>query len=389
MYFAIGICLTILSLIELIKKKYQDKVFILLIFFLTLLLAFRYGQGTDYYGYYRQYVSVKFADNIFENILYHGEWGWYVLMFLSNKIGLSYEMFIALISFVMMCGIFRVINKYSPYKMISLLIFYPTFYLTYCFSALRQGLVMCLFLGFGLELLLKKAYLRYILLVMILITFHKSAIVLLVLPIALQFKGRKVAKWIIVVPIIVAILEYIGIINNIANNLGVSSYYRYSPSYLAIIARLFLFYVMSKMHKEYVKKFQQDFLENTLYIIYVCGFFIYISLAFTDTLSQRLSMPMKAIEIILLPILVKKMHYMESIKVPMRVMYLKIKSIKILLMLIAVIAMLNIEIVKNINSYIVQGNYYSWVNIINYPYSNIFDKDKIQKYISHFNGEID
>jgi len=47
-------------------------------------------------------------------------------------------------------------------------------------------------------------------------------------------------------------------------------------------------------------------------------------------------------------------------------------------MLVVLIA--NVEAIKNINPYITQGNYYSWVNVINYPYITIFDKDSVTRY---------
>jgi len=48
---------------------------------------------------------------------------------------------------------------------------------------------------------------------------------------------------------------------------------------------------------------------------------------------------------------------------------------------------MNVEFTKNIYSYLEQGNYYSWVTPFDYPYSSVFDQNKIRKYISNFDGE--
>ena len=57
------------------------------------------------------------------------------------------------------------------------------------------------------------------------------------------------------------------------------------------------------------------------------------------------------------------------------------------LLFFIVIAIMNVEFFKNIYSYIDQGNYYSWVSPVDYPYSSVFDKNKIKKYVSNFDGE--
>lgn len=67
--------------------------------------------------------------------------------------------------------------------------------------------------------------------------------------------------------------------------------------------------------------------------------------------------------------------------------FLKIGSINIVALAIVVMLMINVETVKNINSYIDQRNYYSWVNVMSYPYSTVFNKYNIRQYISHFDEE--
>lgn len=226
MYLMIGFILTILSIGEMANKvPYKKKGVILLTICLTLFLALRYGQGTDYYGYYLQYRWVEGTASLLVNSLHHGELGWYMLLVIFNRLGFSYELFIALLSVTMMLLIYRTIKRYSPYGIISLLIFYPTFFLTYCFSAIRQGLVMCLFIGFGLEFLLNRKYLKYYILVFILCFFHKSAIVLAILPIVLKFRKRKPGKWFIFAIIVAVIFGYSGMLNSIASRFGISSDY--------------------------------------------------------------------------------------------------------------------------------------------------------------------
>ena len=390
MYVMVGLLLTVASIIELEKKRTYNK-FILsfALMFLTAILAFRYGQGSDYYGYFLQFNGITESASLLVNSLYHGEIGWYIILVLAKRVGMNFESFIGIISLIMMFSIGRAIKKHSPYGFTSLFLFYPTFYLTYCFSAMRQGLVMCLFLGFGLDFLFEKKYVKYYVLNVVLITFHRSAIFLLLLPLLLHFKNKRIEKYFLLAIVMSLLLGYSGILNQFATRIGIVGYFNVSISVMAIFLRLILFYIVYRLHRENrilrdddnsAKSKKEEF----FYFIYLIGFVFYITLAFAGTLSQRLTMPFKAVEVLLLPLLIQNLDTTKT-----RMLHLKFGKFKILAMVMALVLMINVELVKNINSYIVQGNYYSWVNPINYPYSSIFDKDSIRSFITHFDEEVE
>lgn len=391
MYIILVILLSICSILELnLNLNNETKGFKAYFLLLTIILAIRYGQGTDYYNYLIQFSRVDMNASLLVNELYHGEIGWYILLILSKRIGMSFDIFICFISVIMMCSIQRGIKKHSPYKITSLLLFYPTFYLTYCFSALRQGLIMTIFIGFGLDYLLEKKYFKYYCLIAVLILFHKSSFVLLFLPIALHFKDYKIEKYLIFAVILGIVFGYTGILNRVASLIGITSYLEVSVSIMAILLRSILFFVIYKLHKinvqSRIKLSHEDLKEDILYYIYMIGYSIFLCLAFAGTLSQRLTMPIKAIEIILLPIL---LYNVKKLKGTNKFTIIKIGKLRMLFLMLLIICMVNVETIKNIDSYIEQGNYYAWVNPVNYPYSNIFNKKYIMNYIPYFNGQID
>ena len=394
MYVLIGLLLTILAIIEVGNgTPNKKKLFLGGWFLMTLMLAIRYGQGSDYYGYYLQYIRIDSSASLFVNSLYHGELGWYMLIVIAKRLGFCFEVFIALLSIAMMYSIGRAIKKFSPYKIWSLLIFYPTFYLTYCFSAIRQGLVMSLFLGFGLELLLEKKWTKYYILSIILILFHKSAIVLLLLPVIMHFKECRIEKYCVVAVTFGVFFGYSEILNRVATAIGIEGYFNVSISVMAILLRTILFFVIYILHREshyYSEKnnFIIYELENSLYFIYFVGYVIYLTLAFAGTLSQRLTMPLKSVEVVLLPLLFFNLKNRRNIT-RSSFKYLKIGRFRIAVLAMLVVLMLNVETIKNIYSYIDQGNYYSWVNPLNYPYSTVFDKKYIRGYLSNFDDEVE
>ena len=168
MYFIPLIVLTLFTIIEIQGKDKRHYFFYVAFLFLTIAICLRYGQGTDYFGYMNVFLKRD-----------HGEIGYTILQELFETLHLPFELMVAVIALFQMLCIYRAIMKYSPYKLFSLLLVYPTIYLTYFFSAIRQGIVIAFFLGFMLEWIFTDKWLKYVVSCLVLATFHSSALVLL------------------------------------------------------------------------------------------------------------------------------------------------------------------------------------------------------------------
>lgn len=385
MYIIIMLLLTILSIKEINNKSHFDKLsFIVLFLILTFILTIRYGQGTDYYAYYLQYSNINKYSDFFNNELVHGEIGWYMSMLFFKKLGLGFEHYIFILSLIMMTSIYKSITRYSPYGIFSLVLFYPTYYLTYCFSAIRQGLVMSLFLGYGVTKLIEKKYLSYYILIVLLSLIHRSAIILLILPIVLKFRQYKLEKYYFTIMFIILIMNQLGISRDLLIEQGISTYLDFTISANAIIVRGILFYIIYKLYNftKSIEGYNNRSIE-TMYYIYFIGFLIFGSISLTSTLSQRLTMPFKSIEILLLPMLIKNVKELRS-ESTFNLTIIKVGNIRILASVTLILLFMNIECIKNLYSYIYQGGYYSWVNPLNYPLSTIFNKSNIENYLPYF-----
>lgn len=379
-FLSVALLLSILSIGEYFKKKQFVGFFYLIWSVLWVMLVLRYGQGTDYYAYYLQYEYIDSTGSFWINALGHGEIGWYILMLLGKKIGLNFFVFLGIVSSVMMLSLLRAIKRYSPYKMISLLLLYPTFYLTYCYSAIRQGLVLCLFLGWGIELLLKKNFFWYYLFVLLLALFHTSAIVLLVVPALINWRKKKAFIFLGVI-LLIPIVAFYGQSYILS---ATETYRNVEVSVLAIIVRIIVFVVVRQLYLM-SKKVDSDVSSRELidlaYHIYEIGFIIFLSLSWTSTLSQRLTMPLKSVEILLIPTLL----YYNSKKLKTYFCRKKLQIVTFSFLLC--VAIMNVEYVKNIYSYINQGNYRSFVTPLNYPYCSVFNQQEIYNYITNFDEE--
>lgn len=382
MYLFVLFLLVISALFEVILNKRIKQWYTILVATLFLMLCFRFGQGTDYFAYSLQFkiTNTSLSAKEIIQLVVHGEPGWRLLMWMAKKIGLSFELFLAAVSLVMMMGLRKVINIYSPYKSVSLLLSYSTYYMTYFNSALRQGLVLGLFFSYGIELLLEEKYKRYFALILLLTLFHGSAAILLLLPILQVLEKRNLEKIVYIPFLAIMAMGYLDASSVLARYIpSASRYFGKNIRPMAIILRVIIFLVSYLSHKRL--EHTDDEIERGLFQLYKYGFIIFITCSFSGNLSQRLTMPIKAIEIILLPVQYyllrnEKSGIFSTITGGVRF------SRKSLMCLILAVSLLipPIEYFKNINSYIIQGEYTSWINVINYPYISVFEKDSIRTY---------
>ena len=124
MFVLLGGILSIVAIAEINKEgNGSSLIFRLLFLIMTLMLCLRYGQGTDYYPYQLQYERINVSASLLVNSLYHGEIGWYIIMMIFKRLGCSFYLFIGIISALMMFGMYKAINRYSPLKCLSLPVF--------------------------------------------------------------------------------------------------------------------------------------------------------------------------------------------------------------------------------------------------------------------------
>lgn len=385
MFIVVGFILSIFAMIENIYKKInKNKIFNILWLILTVMLMCRYGQGTDYHEYEVMYEFLNSDDSLFSNSLVHGEYGWYLLMLLSKKVGINFYIFTAFISFIMMYLTYKSINKFIGSSLLSIMLLYPTFYLTYYYSAMRQGLTLSIFLYYGISFLYEKKYIRYFILILMLSCLHRASIILFLIPFGIKIISINRSLFAIFGIISSYLISISGLLDNIMA-ITERSYSDVRISYLAIVLRVVLYLFALLLHNK-IKRYKVDSFEQMLFNIYTLGFILYLCLAVYATLSQRITMPFKAVEIILFPLqisilcsLIENKHKIQT------VYFLLARGKRIIWCVLFLVIVCDIEFVKNIFSYIEQGNYYEWVTPLNYPYISVFeDKSNIYKYISHF-----
>ncbi len=350
-----------------IEKK--DIMYYIAMLVMTVVLCIRYGQGSDYFSYsdlYSMYSSFELAttnpSNHYMEMLYR------LVCAFFNTIGFSYSGFVAIVSLFNMLALNRFLKKYSKNPMFSLLLFYPTFYLTYFFSMIRQAIVISVFLGFMIDMLIKKKTVWYWVTCLLLALIHSSAAILIIIPILLKLNLKKIYLILVCavpvgvamsIPAVFKLLSYIPFVGA-----QISNYTTPSVSVLALLERLISFCLVWCLYKIHDRDDDRDYIDSFMKI-YTFGLAIYLVFMPFPLISSRLMVFFKILEVVLIPCLF-------NIRIPIHIVIGTV-----------VLGITVVMYFKNIGSYIAQGLYFDSVNVFNYPYFTIFDKEEIWNFRQH------
>lgn len=152
-------------------------------FIVTLLGCIHYNYGNDYKAYHNVYntiVSIPFDWGLLISGHIYKEPGWAILCYIFEDIG-GFFMMVAVLNIVQNVIIYKAIKNNVNRRWWTLSIFiylFSTSFYLLNFSMMRQGLVVCLFLGVW-EAIKHKRFLISLIILLLCYTIHNSAIILL------------------------------------------------------------------------------------------------------------------------------------------------------------------------------------------------------------------
>lgn len=361
LYLIALIILVLFSIYEIQKGTTQKRLYYISLFVLSVMLCLRYGQGTDYFGYFYNFLltpSLLDVDAL-RNSALHGEPVWLLICAFFQTFHIPFEVLVFLISAIMMYCLHRFVTKYSPMWTVSLLLAYPTLYLTYAMSALRQGLVLMIFLGFMVDWLYQGRVKKYLIATVACMLIHSSALVfLLLLGVRLFTLDTRKSLITMLVAVIAGVASskiFVAISSSVAYyaDAGISIM-AVGERVLSTAVILYVFHDVLE-GKAGAKNDKLTFLLQ----IYLYGSIIYCGLMWSSLLASRFGVYFKAVEIVLFAVAAKDKTRMA-------------RTVALYILALTVIMYF-----KNIASYISQGNYCEAINIWNYPYVSVFWKELI------------
>lgn len=175
-YLSLLFLITISNLFD--GKKIDKFIFICLSIWMLILSAFRVGgTGTgDYEAYLQFYYLTDTFDKVITPVI-HAEIGFRFLSFLGNYWGFEGQFIIIAMATLAFLPVSYVIYKYSPYKILSLIIWMP-YFLTMNMHSSRISVAA----AFGLLFIVccyNKNWFRAIISLLLAVSFHFSALILI------------------------------------------------------------------------------------------------------------------------------------------------------------------------------------------------------------------
>lgn len=288
-------------------------------FLIILLFTFFCGlRGTnvssDYINYIEIFEQVPTLDNLFQG--YEGIHGELLYLFINSFI----KMFTTDSIFVFLCIAFLTafiniyyFNKYSPFFILSVLLYFSHSYLYKDFTQIRAGL-SCAILLFTIPYILNKEFLKFLIIVSISSLIHSAAIVMIIVYFYSLVEFSKKRVFIILsIVILFSFTEWLHLTLEIlasyqilpySVSLYIGSQYDYSLGLLnpvtikqVIILSFFTIYYTYYNKLKYFRIMYNMYFLSTIWIILFSEFAI---------LAARVASFMSIVEVIILPMIILK-----------------------------------------------------------------------------------
>lgn len=369
-YILVYVVVALLTVLSLVNKRYVNVCFAFTFIILTVFLCLRYGQGTDFPAYELVYElapsKLKLHSGIYSSNTVSVEYGWWILNNVFKSLGFSFSGFIFVLSLVEMVLIERFVRKvgYARYKVLILLLAYPTVYFTYMFSALRQGLVVSIFLGIMLPWFINKKYARYLLMLALVFFFHKASIILILL-LFVDFVSIKQLKYLLIPSFGVGLVSS-RVFAPILVQLGKSNYVEsVGISPFALLERIVMLGIILYLYEKYSehKNGNENIALDKILKFYLLGICVYFVLVLFPLVASRLCIFFKLFDIWLIPQMLPSA--------------VKKRRVEVLAILFAITCLMTY---KNIETAIIEGNYFSDVKTVKFPYVTVYNKEDVRAY---------
>lgn len=316
----------VFSLIE-FKTKYQKNLAAFSMFFIMFVFAAVRGSGdADYYNYlwFAKDIGTDFSKVL--NFSYPVEFSFRFASYLVNLLGISRQWVIALMNFLSIAPVTYVVIKKSANPFLSALIFLPVF-LQFDMQTSRTATAI----GLGLLAIYEaseKNRIRSLLALVLAISFHKSAVILLPFLLYLEIDLSNITKCIIVfISLVVSVFSkvFFGLAANIFSRVGLSRLARKIVTYTfegkfaygmklydPRIIFFFLLFIVSIMYLS-EKHFEDDRMAKASVKGMVFGLCVMLVFRSSTAIAFRFSSYFAVLEMFYIPMMVNKLKYKDSL----------------------------------------------------------------------------
>ncbi|QUH19066.1 EpsG family protein [Alkaliphilus sp. B6464] len=199
---------------QFIKKNNLGLNYITAFLILFSFAALRGNGNGDYFSYLRYSTYITSLDRIFDPN-FPMEIGFRIISYAVNILGLHQQAVIVIMNFISLICVYVFIKRYSPDRMLSILLFLPL-YFQFDMHAARTAVAIGI-TTFSLKYLYEKKLFKFIAIIFLASTFHKTAWILVIM---YFIADKKVNKYIGIITILGAgLLSSFFSISNIILNI--------------------------------------------------------------------------------------------------------------------------------------------------------------------------
>ena len=277
------------------KSKY---VFIFLSVLIWLIASIRYAQGPDYFAYALAYyrLDINPLEEFSKPLILEHEILFRILGSTIKSFGFSYQLYLATIAAISIFFISRLSWKYSPYPILSLLLFYSAFYFTWPYSGLRQGLTLCIGSYYLIDCIKNNQPIKYLIIAIFLSLIHLSAALSIIFYFACKLTFEIRVQTFLAISGLIISLFLQQIIENIIYIVPFAERVLFyeegfnSSSFLDFktISRLFIFFVSIYIYNIFRKN--NDALGMQISASLMISFLVYTTLKFSEILAAQISL---------------------------------------------------------------------------------------------------
>lgn len=309
-YFTVLFAITAATLFD--GKKVGNFLFFCLAIWMLVFSAFRVG-GTGT-GDYDAYLHLYSLTDTFEKVIdpeIHAEIGFRILSFLGNYWGFEGQFIIVMMATLAFLPVVYIIYKYSPYKILSLLVWMP-YFLTMNMHSSRTSVAA----AFGLLFMMfyyNKKWFKTVLCLSFAILFHSSALILLFVFLA-KIKLKKILYFLILALILLIAISPFELMIILFNSVGLAKLSSFVQIYISsdeygypmeiydprIILGMGVVFLIFKFQVKVI-----EYLDMYLFKIYTIGVLFMIVFSSVVIMAWRLSYFFLLIGVIVIPWLAK------------------------------------------------------------------------------------
>ncbi|QTQ14521.1 EpsG family protein [Treponema parvum] len=306
------------------QNKYLNKslkllAFYVIFFYLIIFTVFKGNVGADYNSYMLFFNLGKFKD--YKDTLFSIEPLFWYLSRLFFVLNLPFECFWFLLATITLILKFRFYKNMSPYLTVSLLIYLSGMFIERDFDGIRQGLSIS-FCYIGILALLRSNKKEFLIYCLIGILFHYSSVVFLISPFFLKIRMRKFVYYVILMLGFIFVLMRLNFLVFVVNFIPLSylkakvnvymSINEYSKAVginIGILVRIMIFTLfIIKGNRFGIDDEKYNLLLNGLFFSIICFLFFNNM----DILAHRLAYGFREFQIIIIPMIFKKIKAKEK-----------------------------------------------------------------------------